>query len=105
MVDALIYIMYFRVGPLIASWCMRMEAKNSYFKKVARVGNFQNIAYSVAKRHQRLMCAYLQNSRFFTYDDLQCGPCTLNKIINDIVYIYSKCMLHNASMYVYRYII
>lgn len=64
-----------RVGPLIASWCMRMEAKNSYFKKVARVGNFQNIAYSVAKRHQRLMCAYLQNSRFFTYDDLQCGPC------------------------------
>ena len=25
---------------MVVSWCMRMEAKNSYFKKVARIGNF-----------------------------------------------------------------
>lgn len=59
---------------MVISWCMRMEAKNSYFKKVARIGNFKNIPYSVAKRHQRLLCAYLQGP-FFTHDELQCGPC------------------------------
>ena len=25
----------YRTGPMIISWCMRMEAKNSYFKKIA----------------------------------------------------------------------
>ena len=64
-----------RVGPLVNSWCMRFEAKNSYFKQIAQVGsNFKNIAYSVAKRHQRLICGYLQG-KFFSYDDLDCGPC------------------------------
>ena len=63
-----------RIGPLVISWCMRMEAKNSYFKKVARISNFKNVPYSVAKRHQRLLCAYLQG-QFFSYDELQCGPC------------------------------
>ena len=53
---------------------MRMEAKHKYFKKVARIGNFKNVSYSVAHHHQRLMCAILQG-KFFTYDDLQCGPC------------------------------
>ena len=51
---------YCRLGPLVTSWYMRMETKNSYFKKIAQTSNFKNIAYSVAKRHQRLMCAYLQ---------------------------------------------
>ena len=63
-----------RLGPLTASWCMCMEAKNSYFKQIARMGNFKNIAYSVAKRHQRLLCSSLQG-KFFSYDDLECGPC------------------------------
>lgn len=53
---------------------MRFEAKNSYFKQIAQAGsNFKNIAYSVAKRHQRLMCGYLQG-KLFSYDDLECGP-------------------------------
>jgi len=55
---------------------MRMEAKNSNFKKVARIGNFKNVAYSVAKRHQRLLCCYLQG-KFFSYNELQCGPCKM----------------------------
>ena len=55
-----------RFGPLIVSWCMRMEAKNSYFKKVARISNFKNVPYSVAKRHQRLLCAHLQGQFFLT---------------------------------------
>ena len=53
---------------------MRMEAKNAYFKDVAKITNFKNVPYSVARRHQRLLCAYLQGS-FFTYDDLESGPC------------------------------
>lgn len=54
-----------RLGPLTTSWCMRMEAKNSYFKKIGQQGNFKNIALSVAKRHQRLMCANLTCNDFF----------------------------------------
>ena len=53
---------------------MRMEAKNSYFKRIAQIGNFKNLPFSVCQRHQRLMCAYLQGT-FFTYYDLECGPC------------------------------
>ena len=59
---------------------MRMEAKNSYFKRVAQIGNFKNIAYSVARRHQRLLCAHLQGEHFFTYDELECGPSAYIKI-------------------------
>lgn len=44
---------------------MRMEAKNSYFKRIAQQGNFKNIALSVAKRHQKLMCALLHSEDFF----------------------------------------
>ena len=44
---------------------MRMEAKNSYFKRIAQQGNFKNIALSVARRHQKLMCALLQSDDFF----------------------------------------
>ena len=57
-----------RVGPLISSWSMRMEAKNSYFKAIACISNFKNIAYSVAKRHQLLLCAELQKADFFSCD-------------------------------------
>ena len=55
----------YRLGSLTTSWCMRMEAKNSYFKRVAQQGNFKNIALSVARRHQKLMCALLQSDDFF----------------------------------------
>ena len=44
---------------------MRMEGKNSYFKRIAQQGNFKNIALSVARRHQKLMCALLHGDDFF----------------------------------------
>ena len=47
---------------------MRMEAKNSYFKRIAQQGNFKNIALSVAQRHQELMCAFIQSDNFFEKD-------------------------------------
>lgn len=65
----------FRFGPLIRHWTMRYEAKHSYFKRLAQVlgkcsynvsmsilmianppGNFINLPYSLAMRHQQLQC-------------------------------------------------
>ena len=43
---------------------MRFEAKNSYFKEMAHViGNYKNIAKTLALRHQRLSCYYLQGEQ------------------------------------------
>ena len=45
-----------RVGPMVRTWNMRNKAKLNIFKQAARLGNFKNIAFSVANRHQRLLC-------------------------------------------------
>ena len=62
------------IGPMVTTWCMRMEAKNSYFKRIGQIGNFKNLPLSVARRHQHLLCGYLQGN-FFSYDKLESGPC------------------------------
>ena len=42
---------------------MRFEAKHSYFKKLAHsMGNFVNITYSLAMRHQLYQCYLNINS-------------------------------------------
>ena len=42
-----------RYGPLRDLWCMRYEAKHQYFKALSKsLGNFINIALSLASRHQ-----------------------------------------------------
>ncbi|XP_068691920.1 uncharacterized protein [Montipora foliosa] len=49
-----------RLGPLVRHWCMRFEAKNSYFKRLSHgVFNFKNICKSLAFRHQKLQCYHL----------------------------------------------
>ncbi|XP_046848487.1 DNA polymerase zeta catalytic subunit-like isoform X2 [Xenia sp. Carnegie-2017] len=51
----------YRFGPMIRSWCMRYEAKHSYFKRLASyLGDFTNVALSLAERHQTRSC-YLGN--------------------------------------------
>ena len=36
---------------------MRYEAKHSYFKKLTQsIGNFTNLSYTLAMRHQQLQC-------------------------------------------------
>ena len=62
-----------RTGPLIGTWCMRMEGKNSFFKRAAQSSNFKNVAYSVSRRHQHLLCGYLQSDNFFGHI-LESGP-------------------------------
>jgi len=50
-------MIFYSLGPMVRSWCMRYEAKHRYFKQLAGVlGNFTNVAYSLAMRHQRLQC-------------------------------------------------
>ena len=50
-----------RFGPMVRTWCMRYEAKHQYFKRLAGyMGNFTNVAYTLAKRHQEQMC-YVSN--------------------------------------------
>ena len=64
-----------RYGPLSRLWCMRFEAKNSYFKRLAQsIGNFKNVCKTVAIRHQRLSCYNLANdSSMFINEITQSG--------------------------------
>jgi hypothetical protein len=43
------------MGPLRNHWCMRMEAKNGFFKK-RKLRNTKNVPKSVSIEHQRWMC-------------------------------------------------
>lgn len=81
-----VYFTLYRTGPLVNTWCMRMEAKNSYFKQAARGSNFKNVPYSVAIRHQRLLCSYLQCENFFDLE-IECGPGKPNLIRTGLIYM------------------
>ena len=37
------------LGPMVRNWTMRHEAKLNLFKKAARLGNFKNIAFTLAR--------------------------------------------------------
>jgi len=79
----------FRTGQLIGTWCMRMEGKNSYFKHAAQSSNFKNVSYTVAKKHQQLLCAYLQSDNFF-FRSLERGPGTFLTISStSVCFIYT----------------
>lgn len=68
---------YFRYGPLVRHWTMRFEAKHSYFKQLAHsLGNFINLPYSLASRHQQYQC-YLNTvtcDRPSSVESLEVGP-------------------------------
>ena len=58
-----------KLGPLHHLWCMRFEGKHQYFKKLAnQLGNFRNIAYSLAKRHQMRLCWEFTSGDFLLRD-------------------------------------
>lgn len=53
---------FYRIGPLVRHWTMRFEAKHQYLKSLASsMGNYINVCYSLAMRHQSYQC-YLQTS-------------------------------------------
>ena len=61
------------LGPMVCSWTMRQEAKLSFFKRASHLGNFKNIACTLARRHQRWM-AYQSASGIFLNSPCECGP-------------------------------
>ncbi len=71
--------MQLRFGPLLRHWTMRYEAKHSYFKKlVTSIGNFINLPYSLAMRHQQHQCLMRSS---VTKEDTAAGPGTAWEII------------------------
>ena len=67
------FFLYSRFGPASKYWCMRFEAKHSYFKSLAhKVKCFKNIAKTMCDRHQTLMC-YIASSENDYNKDLSFG--------------------------------
>ena len=69
----------YRYGPLVHHWTMRYEAKHSYFKGLAHaMGNFLNLPYSLAMRHQQLRCYWSTSEQETPGGGLDIGPgCTI----------------------------
>lgn len=65
---------------------MRYEAKHNYLKKLAqRLGNFINLSWTLASRHQQWSCyQWLSTDRVEEREEVDWG---LGKWVNDIYYI------------------
>lgn len=65
----------YRYGPLKQYWTMRFEAKHSYFKKLAQnIGNFINLPFTLALRHQKLQCYYNMDKMNYSSGIQDIGP-------------------------------
>lgn len=54
---------------------MRYEAKHNYLKNLAqRLGNFKNIAWTLASRHQQWQCYHWLGSDTLREVDIEVGP-------------------------------
>lgn len=57
---------------------MRYEAKHNHLKKLSQnIGNFINIAWTLANRHQYWQCYKLQDQDFMMSEDPEIGPGTI----------------------------
>ena len=57
---------------------MRFEARHKYFKRLAvQLGNFINIVFSLAMRHQRLQCYHQLSTSQLEGEELEIGPGTM----------------------------
>ena len=83
-----------RFGPLINHWTTHFEAKHKYFKHLANVlGNFTNICYSLALRHQLHQCYLMLNSHTLSGEKIEIGP-------GNKKYLHVQCMcIYTLSMY------
>lgn len=69
------------VGPMQRTWCMRHEAKLNMFKRASHLGNFKNIALSLAFRHQRLLCYELASEKLLD-TPIESGPCAAPVVVS-----------------------
>ena len=61
------------LGPMVCCWTMRFESKLQFFKRASHLGNFKNIALTVAQRHQRWLCYQLASGNLLK-PNFECGP-------------------------------
>ncbi len=75
-------------GPLVRLWCMRFEQKHQRYKKLLHIGgNFKNIPYTVANRHQQdLACTLLCKSKQF----IKCGAGDLIELSDNVKYLIER---------------
>ena len=69
---------------------MRFEAKHRFFKRMAHVlGNFTNICYSLALRHQLHQCYVQLDKQCLPGDEIEVGPgiCACVLIMNTYMYV------------------
>ena len=65
----------YRMGPLVRYWTMRFEARHNYFKHLAaNLGNFINISYTLAMRHQQYQCYLALNTTMLRNEEVEVGP-------------------------------
>ena len=89
---------YYRYGLLVRHWTMRYEAKHAYFKGLAQsMGNFINLPYSLAMRHQQLKCYLSMNGGELPGVGLDVGPDLLQSFIQVYIYIITIIVLVHAG--------
>ena len=60
---------------MVRHWTMRFQAKHSYFKQLAHsLGNFINLPFSLASRHQQYQCYLNAVDLPDSVDSLEVGP-------------------------------
>jgi hypothetical protein len=68
---------------MVRTWCMRYEAKHRYFKRIAvHIGNFTNVAFTLADRHQTQLCYNMISSSNSRETKFLLKPTTVGKTIN-----------------------
>ena len=83
------------LGPMIRNWTMRYEAKLNLFKRAACLGNFKNIALTLAHRHQRWMCYQLSSGELLK-STTEVGPrsqhCILSELPESLANLFLQCL-------------
>ena len=69
-------------GQLVRAWTMRYEGKLKHLKGISRSGNFKNITYTLAKRHQKWLVYHLYTRSMFT-QDYTLGPIISTSAISE----------------------
>ena len=60
---------------MVRYWTMRYEAKHNFLKKLAQnLGNFINITWTLASRHQQWHCYQWLNTSTIGQDEPEIGP-------------------------------
>ncbi|XP_078487842.1 uncharacterized protein LOC144745800 [Ciona intestinalis] len=72
-----------QLGPNVQYWTMRFEAKHGYFKKLANIANYKNVAKYMAVRHQKNFCMQLLEDDYLS-NDVQHGPVSsVSQLLSD----------------------